>query len=211
LEQKLFAIEVRLFDFSFQNKYIILILKTLDPEKNCELIANHIKALKSKEPFKHALFVVIPESNLGLEAAWITRYLRTYIPKTDYIVMYEDDIKGEIGPGVRMNKTLKKIISVMFIGVLEGERFKWHKDFLTLNEKITANEMKEKMMTQMKDYRVIIKTPSDKHADATEVYSGKGGRGTDDLMIAMQLNYIMMTRFFDTPEKYQQYWKGSAL
>jgi hypothetical protein len=129
------------------------------------------------------------------------------LPKSDYMIMYEDEIKGVAWPGVRTNNTLKKMMALMLNGVLEGERFKWHKDFMTTSEKCTAEEMKERVMSQMRDYKVFIKASNNKHAEPTEIYSGKAGWGTDDIIISVQFNYIMMNRFFDCPEKYQKYWK----
>jgi hypothetical protein len=120
--------------------------------------------------------------------------------------MHEDELKSGTGPGIRMNNDLKKMMAMMFTGVLEGERFKWHFDFTTTSEKHEIYELKEKIMAQMSDYKVFFLKTNNKFAAPTEIYSGKGGYGTDDVIIAIQINYVSYRRFFDCPEKYQKYW-----
>jgi hypothetical protein len=117
--------------------------------------------------------------------------------------MYEDN--GSVG--VRSTAELKKQMALAFSFILSNKRFKFHKYFQTMTNKMTPSLMKQEVIKQMKDYCIKVKrNPNDNFAPPTEIYTGKSGYGCDDIIITIQMNYIMYLKFISDKQNYQKYY-----
>ena len=173
-----------------------------EPKNNSSLLQQHLIAVRKIPGLESSIIVFIPESNLGFEAIWCHYEIRRS-GLDSVCVMQEDDNRA----GVRTNKALKKMLAISFNYRLLSGRIFFHRRFVCTGEQKSPEGMKRDAEDQLLNYSRIIRPSNDPYAQPNEIYSGKGGNGTDDLAFAMQLNPAMKERFWERKDKYKDWYQ----
>ena len=174
-------------------------------QRSCaNLLAHHIMALRKIPGAEASRIVFIPESNLGFEALWATQHLAMTGLTDNLRVMQEDANRA----GVKTNRTLKHDMVVAFNMRLNMGNVYTMADFVSVGDsKHTPEEMRDRLLGQLKDFMRIVKPPRDPyHGSPTVSYSGKDGHGFDDLCMSLLLGHTMRSVFWSNQEKYRDFY-----
>jgi len=172
---------------------------SLVPSDCISLLINHIHEIKKIPELEISSIIVVPESNLAFEGIWIAQEL--YRSGTENIcIMREDENRA----GVKINNSFKKLMKMAIEVKLNEKTIFLYNNFISIGE-LSPDEMKEELIVQLLNYTRMIKPSKDPHKAPTEIFGGKSGHGFDDLVIALQINYVMRNRFNDS-DKYIK-WK----
>jgi hypothetical protein len=175
-----------------------------NPALQIDLLVNHIMHIRKNIPhLSHAKCIFIPESNLAFEGVHADHNLRR-VGMPELITMYEDDQKA----GIRTNRELKKMMALALGNMLVQERVCFYSDFFVLGTSWVPETMKTEIITQLENYTRVIKPAKSLDQDPIETFHGKWGGKSDDLAIALQLNFIMKNRFFAKEDVYGKYYKN---
>jgi len=181
------------------------------PEDCVRLLIEHIRALRMMPGLTGASVVLTVEANYGNEARWIRQELKR-AGFADIIFMKERMYHGVREVGVMTTEALKGDMAGGLDLRLRDGSFFIHEDFVTSADKSSASDlrqlvqnrtdMRERLVEQLENYcRITI--PSKHRYNAPSIkYSGKSGRGFDDLAIAIQLNAPMHYRFCHDSDTY---------
>ncbi len=165
----------------------------------CGALINHILAIREQVPGgKNAHIVIVPESNLAMEALWAWGMIqRSGIH--DICTMREDANKV----GVRTSKATKVLMALALNFKIVRRNVFIMDNFVSVSDdNRTGEDMRDALVDQLKQYMKHVKPPRDpKHNDATVSYSGKSG-GFDDLAIAVQLVNMLQPRFWSDETQY---------
>lgn len=146
---------------------------------------------------ENARMIFIPESNLGFSASYQHLLLRQF-PGLDIVTMFEDDFRA----GVRTDHRLKQAMMVAFNEKLTKRKVIFHQEFFSIGS--NTEELAAKIMEQSRHYAIIRIPSKNIYNEPTIKICGKHGFGKDDLIVALQLNFVMHKRFFQSAA-YSQY------
>lgn len=149
---------------------------------------------------------MIPESNLGFEALWVSREMKMARLENVY-PMVEDHNRV----GVRMNHPLKKMMAISMNEKIRDERIKLYQHFITIgvsererDERLTPEKMIKDLYDQHVNYSRIITPSKQAHGETKEKYCGKNGYGFDDHVIALGLINVM-NNIFRSKDEYRKF------
>jgi hypothetical protein len=175
-------------------------------QRSCaSLLINHIMALRRDIPgAASARIVFIPESNLGFEALWVTDEIRRSGLGDHWRVMVEDDNRA----GVKVNRSMKHLMVIRMNKRLINGRVAHLAPFVSVGDsEHTPEEMRDRLLGQLKDFKRKVKPPRDPHhGQAVVSYSGKDGYGFDDLCMAFLLLDVMKDHFYRDAVKYGDFY-----
>ncbi len=184
-----------------------------------EVLVAHTEEVRRRIPgAQNAKALVIVESNMGTEAQWFQKWVRTMYPMFYQNCLFLTEDTNDL-TGFRSTQRIKHTMVMSFVDRLttrpRGPRghgavapkpspgvLRYH-DFITMTPGMDGDSMFEKVITQFKGFtRFSSKAQADeagKHVTFT--YNGKGGRGKDDLVMSFLFTSFMMIRFY-TSDKY---------
>lgn len=171
-----------------------------------------MKHILSLPAFRTARIIFMPESNLAFMGYFLADFIkRDSFLRMRTIIMNED--KGR--PGVKIDNGIKRDMALSLAKKIEKRQIRRYADFFTKSftkvEKITAEDMWDTLIQQLIDFSKIQKPSNDVFGEPREFYSGKMGRGYDDVAIAVEINLFAKRRFYSVGnEKYRKYIKPSA-
>lgn len=179
--------------------------KKRDPVAHNDLLIRHIEKLRSIPNYRNSTIVFVPESNYAFEGYRLALELKRQATNNDVslsniCIMDEDDCR----PGIRTSDNLKALMAITTRMRLEAKAIRFHKSFFTCDEDKNEVQLKKDFCDQLKNYCEITIPNKDPFQAPRIKYSGKGGYGSDDSVIAIGINILMHGRFLQSP-KYEKY------
>jgi hypothetical protein len=173
-----------------------------DPDKQKQLLIDHINKIRTQPAFANCTMVVIPEANLGLEAAHITKYLReSTVP--NWCILREDRMNL---PGVRTTADNKEAMCIRLQDLLRSDGVGIARDLVCVDEDSNAADQVQSLMQQLMGYSIMVKKAETVFQKTKIVFTGKISGKQDDLCMALQMMLFWSGRFWRTPERYSGFY-----
>ncbi len=145
---------------------------------------------------------MIVESNLANEAMHHQLYVRAS-GLANVVVLCEDTRER---PGFRTTNATKRTMAIQLNEALRQNRIGFYQHLISINGKRDPVAMKRELINQVANFKRVVEPPDKIHQEPKEMYTGKGGGGKDDLVIALMQNIYAKNVFYARPEKYQRYY-----
>ena len=163
-----------------------------------------MKALKKLPNCESARIVFAPESNLAFSASY-QDFLIKARSNLDIITLTEDTY-GKAG--IRTDNNLKKLMTENFRTYLANGKVKFARNFISLSAK-NPQKTKDEMIHQLREWSIMLNAnkkgaQASKHVQATELFTGKSGRDSDDVAVATMLS-LWAYQVYQTRPAYEQY------
>lgn len=164
------------------------------------MLINHIQAIRARVPgAKNAHIILIPESNLAMEALWAWGDIQRS-GLHDICTVREDANRA----GVKTTKDTKVLMALALnLKIVRRNIFVMDHFVSVSDDTRTGEDMRDALTDQLRNYMRHVKPPKDPlHHNPTVSYSGKSGTGFDDLAIAVQLVNMLQPRFWSDEVQY---------
>ncbi len=154
------------------------------------LVCMHIRKLRKRPILKHAMFVVIIENNLGMEAEHIHEL---FDRENVHSLVYMNE--GDLKTGVRTSSLVKREMMIATRTALLNFRLAFDDEFITSGIEV---EIKKEFKRQMLAYSEIKETPRNILGHVKVGWKGKLSHGMkDDMSVALQLLIYWKKVFFE--------------
>jgi hypothetical protein len=176
------------------------------------LLLKHLVALRGTPQTQHAVLVVIPESNLGLEADHIADHIaEAGLPN---VVVMSEMPGGR--SGVTTDHLSKEAMMISLRDALHdnGVCF-WDKCISACDQSIlqttgpvpTVEDNQQELVAQLGRFSIFVDIPKTIHQKLRITFSGKFQNFQDDSAMATMINHLHHKTFWRNRARYGQYYR----